>query len=254
MNATRLFSRALVRLSPEVEEEDVAAFLQGLVTNDVTGNLPVWAGLLSAQGKAMFDFLVWPDGTSLLLDCEAEVADDLVKRLSLYRLRRKIGIMRDDTHGVHWEPQPGDGGAADPRLLALGQRWIAPVSDTDQAADDAWLAHRLALGVPEGRAELGDILWLETNAVDLHGVSFSKGCYVGQENTARMNWRQKINRRLVVVPLDRSDEKRRKTSYPALGLAVDHLRVDNIDQALLPDWQKRAIQANAAQSEPDAPA
>lgn len=197
----------------------------------------------------MFDFLVWPDGASLLLDCEATAADDLVKRLSLYRLRRKISIVRDDSHAVHWQPEPGDGGAADPRLLSLGQRWIAPVSEADQSADDAWLAHRLALGIPEGRDELGDILWLETNAIDLHGVSFSKGCYVGQENTARMNWRQKINRRLVVVPLERSDEKRRKIAYPALGLAIDHLRVDDIDQALLPEWQKRAIQTNQAEAE-----
>ena len=99
-----------------------------------------------------------------------------------------------------------------------------------------WRAHRLGLGVAEGRAELGDILWLETNAVDLNGVSFSKGCYIGQENTARMNWRQKVNRRLVVVPLDRSDEKRRKAAYPDLGYAVDHLRVADIDPALAPSW------------------
>ena len=71
-------------------------------------------------------------------------------------------------------------------------------------ADERWLAHRLSLGVTEGRAELGDVLWLETNAVELNGVSFAKGCYVGQENTARMNWRQKVNRRLVVVPLGAS--------------------------------------------------
>ena len=88
--------------------------------------------------------------------------------------------------------------------------------------------------MPEGRAELGDVLWLEANAAELNGVSFAKGCYVGQENTARMNWRQKVNRRLLVVPLDRSDEKRRKAAYPELGLAVDHLRVEDIDPALLP--------------------
>jgi len=248
MTATRLFSRALIRIAPDAEGEDVAAFLQGLVTNDVTGKLPVWAGLLSAQGKAMFDFLVWPDGNGLLLDCEAEAADELVKRLSLYRLRRKITIARDDRHGLHWRPETGDGGAADPRLAALGQRWIAPVADTDQSADDAWLAHRLALGVPEGRAELGDILWLETNAVELNGVSFTKGCYVGQENTARMNWRQKVNRRLAVVPLEKSDPKRCKASYPALGLAVDHLRVGDMDSAILPAWQVRAI-AEASEQE-----
>jgi folate-binding Fe-S cluster repair protein YgfZ len=89
MPAERLFSRTLVRLTPEAEEEDVAGFLQGLVTQDVTGELPAWAGLLTPQGKTLFDFIVWPAGHGeLLLDCEAEAADDLVRRLSLYRLRR----------------------------------------------------------------------------------------------------------------------------------------------------------------------
>lgn len=239
MSADRLFSRAVIRLAPDAPEEDAAAFLQGLVTNDVTGKLPVWAGLLTAQGKALFDFLVWPgaDG-GLLVDCEADAADDLAKRLSLYRLRRKLRIERDDTLGVYWQPEPGDGGAADPRLAALGQRWIGKATPEDEPADEAWLAHRLRLGVPEGRAELGngETLWLECNAVELHGVNFSKGCYVGQENTARMNWRQKVNRRLVVVPLDRSDPKRRRAEYPALGLAVDHLRVEDIPTDLAPGW------------------
>jgi folate-binding protein YgfZ len=83
---------------------------------------------------------------------------------------------------------------------------------------------------------MADILWLEANAAELNGVSFSKGCYVGQENTARMNWRQKVNRRLLVVPLDRSDEQRRKMAYPELGLAIDHLRVSEIEVELLPAW------------------
>ncbi len=233
---TRLFARALIRLSPEDPAEDVPAFLQGLVTNDVKGALPVWTALLSPQGKVLFDFLVWPDGDGLLLDCEASAADALAKRLTLYRLRRKIGIARADDLAVHWENHPGDGGARDPRLSALGQRWIAPVSDADVAADDAWLAHRLSLAVTEGQAELGDVLWLECNAVDLNGVSFTKGCYVGQENTARMNWRQKVNRRLLVVPLDRSDEARRRVAFPALGLAVDHRRVEDIPADLAPQW------------------
>ena len=237
MAAERLFSRAIVRLSPQEEGEDVAGFLQGLVTNDVSGALPVYAGLLTAQGKTLFDFLVWPAGEgALLLDCEADAADELIKRLSLYRLRRKIAIARDDTLGVYWQAELGDGGAPDPRLASLGQRWIAKVSDDDTSADAAWTKHRLGLGVPEGRAELGDVLWLETNAADLNGVSFSKGCYVGQENTARMNWRQKVNRRLVVVPLAASDEKRRKAAHSELGLAVDHARVEDIDRAAAPDW------------------
>ena len=76
MTATTLTDRAVIRLSGE----DVRGFLQGLVTNDVTDTLPVWAGLLTPQGKCLFDFLVWADGEDLLLDCEAEAADDLVKR------------------------------------------------------------------------------------------------------------------------------------------------------------------------------
>jgi folate-binding protein YgfZ len=216
----------------------VPSFLQGLVTNDMKGALPVWGALLSPQGKVLFDFIVWPDGDGMLLDCEANAADGLAKRLTLYRLRRKIGIARANELAVHWEPHPGDGGARDPRLPALGQRWIAPVADSDVSADAAWLAHRLSLGVTEGQAELGDLLWLECNAVDLNGVSFTKGCYVGQENTARMNWRQKVNRRLLVVPLDQSDEARRRVAYPELGLAVDHRRVEDIPSGLAPDWME----------------
>jgi len=240
--ATRLFDRAIVRVSPQAEDEDVAQFLQGLVTNDVTGALPVWAGLLTAQGKALFDFIVWPGGSDLLLDCEAAAAEAMVRRLSLYRLRRRIGIEFEPAIGVHWRPHTGDGAADDPRLPALGERWIAPVADNDQPADAAWRAHRLRFGVTEGQAELGSeaTLWLECNAAELHGVSFSKGCYVGQENTARMNWRQKVNRRLVVVPLAQSDSARQRVAYPELGLAVDHRRVEDIPPALAPAWMELA--------------
>ena len=246
MPETRLFHRALVRLSLLEPGEDVADFLQGLVTNDVTGALPIWAALLTAQGKALFDFIVWPSDDGLLIDCEADVADALAKRLSLYRLRRKIGIAIEPSLAVHWRAHIGDDakgfGANDPRLSALGERWIAPISDIDEPVDAAWLAHRLKLGVTEGRAELGSdaTLWLECNAAELHGVSFSKGCYIGQENTARMNWRQKVNRRLVVVPLDESDPKRQRAAYPELGLAVDHRRVEDIDAATAPMWMALA--------------
>ena len=236
MSAPRLFDRAVLRLSATDSGEDPAAFLQGLVTNDVTGDLPVWAGLLTPQGKAMFDFLVWQgeDG-ALLIDCEADAADELAKRLSLYRLRRKIAIERDDALGAFWAAD-GEQGTADPRLASLGRRWIGAVSKDDADVGADWRAHRLALGVPEGRAELADTLWLETNAADLNGVSFSKGCYIGQENTARMNWRSKVNRRLVVVPLAASEEKRRKVGYEGLDLAVDHLRVSDIPAEVVPSW------------------
>ena len=241
MTARILKNRAIVRLTPTDPGENVRGFLQGLVTNDVSGGLPVYSALLSAQGKTMFDFFVWDGGDgAVLLDCEAVAAADLARRLSLYRLRRKIEIGLDDTLVVSWSPEYFEGASPDPRLAALGYRALVPAGKSENA-DDTYLAHRLALGVPEGRAELGDILWLETNAVELHGVSFEKGCYIGQENTARMNWRQKVNRRLVVVPLDQSDDKRRKAAYPDLALAVDHLRVESLDPAALPDWQAAGV-------------
>lgn len=237
MPATTLTDRAVVRVSGE----DVRGFLQGLVTQDVTAPLPVWAGLLSAQGKCLFDFLVWDDGDDLLLDCEAEAADDIIKRLSIYRLRRPIRIERDETLFVHWSPD-GSEGREDPRLPELGGRWLAG----PDAPASGWLQHRLRLGVCEGRTELGDLLWLECNAAELNGVSFTKGCFVGQENTARMNWRQKINRRLVVVPT-REEGPRTRVLYEQLGLAVEHRRVDDLEGTLIPDWLKNALaQASTA--------
>ena len=231
-DATTLADRALIRLSGE----DVRGFLQGLVTNDVTGALPVWAALLSAQGKALFDFLIWADGDDLLIDCEATRAEALAKRLTLYRLRRPITIALDPSLAVHWSRE-GEG-TPDPRLAALGQRWLAPAT----APAHGWLAHRLALGVTEGVAELGDgaTLWLECNARELNGVSFTKGCYIGQENTARMNYRSTVNRRLVVAPLTAPGDRTR-AAYPELGLMVEHRRVEALGDAIVPEWLAAAL-------------
>ena len=236
LSGTTLTDRAVIRLSGE----GVRDFLQGLVTSNVEGALPVWAGLLTPQGKSLFDFFVWADGDDILLDCEAAATDDLIKRLSIYRLRRPIGIERESL-AVHWSPEGND----DPRLPALGRRWLAPspplesegrgASVAGGGATSAYLAHRLRLGVTEGRAELADILWLECNAAELNGVSFSKGCFVGQENTARMNWRAKVNRRLVVVETA-SAGPRTRIAYPQLGLAVEHRRVDDLAGAIIPPW------------------
>ena len=99
------------------------------------------------------------------------------------------------------------------------------------------------LGLPDGSRDLivDKSLLMESGFEELNGIDFKKGCYIGQENTARMNWRSKVNRRLVVVPLDQSDEKRRKAEYPAHGLAVDHLRVADIDPALAPEWMRPGL-------------
>ncbi|WP_422056207.1 YgfZ/GcvT domain-containing protein [Sphingomonas sp.] len=239
-DATLLPDRALIRASGE----DVRGFLQGLVTQDVNAvqpDAPLWAGLLSPQGKALFDFILWAHGDDILIDCEATQRDALIRRLSIYRLRRPITIAAAEG-GVHWSRAAGHG-VPDPRLAALGWRWLG-----EQAGSPAigWLEHRLNLGVTEGAEELGQdkTLWLECNAAELNGVSFSKGCYVGQENTARMNWRAKVNRRLVVAPLSAPGDRTRAT-YPELGLMVEHRRVEALGDAILPDWLTAALGSDA---------
>jgi folate-binding protein YgfZ len=261
MPATTLSDRAILRLSGE----DVRGFLQGLVTHDMAllaPDRPLWAGLLTPQGKALFDFILWADGDDVLVYCEAEAAEDLARRLTLYRLRRKIVIARDESLAAHWQictpetpcapatagaqlgadsgprPSPGNKGVPDPRLPELGHRWLARAEEPAQG----WRAHRLSLGVTEGRAELGSdkTLWLECNAAELNGVSFTKGCYVGQENTARMNYRSKVNRRLVVVPAAAAGERTR-ILYPELGLAVEHRRVEDLGDAIVPGWLAAAL-------------
>ena len=235
MPATTLADRALLRLSGE----DVRGFLQGLVTNDVqllSEASPLWAGLLSAQGKALFDFILWADGDDVLVDCEAEQAEALMRRLSIYRLRRAITIAREEGLAVHWALEGS--GPSDPRLPELGRRWLGPPDDPASG----WREHRLRLGVTEGAAELGSdkTLWLEANAGELNGVSFAKGCYVGQENTARMNYRNKVNRRLVVVPTAEASDRIRIV-YPDLGLAVEHRRIDDLGAAIRPAWLTAAL-------------
>lgn len=224
-----LAERALIRLAGS----DVRPFLQGLITNDVTAidNGPVWSALLTPQGKALFDFIVWADGEAVLIDCEAAQAEALAKRLSFYRLRRPITIEPSEA-AVHWSPSDA-AGVPDPRLPALGSRWLGPKA----APARGWRNHRLGLGVTEGVAELGsgETLWLECNAAELNGVSFTKGCYVGQENTARMHYRAKVNRRLVVAPIGPPGKHSRAT-YLDLNLMVELRRTEALGDAIVPPW------------------
>jgi hypothetical protein len=232
--ATTLADRAVLRLSGD----DVRGFLQGLVTVDTQGPLPRWTALLTPQGKALFDFILWADGEDVLIDCAVDQADALAKRLTMYRLRRAIAITREEVQAVHWSPAPRDGAAPDPRLPTLGYRWLAPPGHLVEG----WREHRLTLGVCEGATELAETLWLECNAAELNGVDFAKGCYVGQENTARMHYRAKVNRRLVVAPLDETDERRRAV-YPDLNLMVTHRRVEALGAAIVPEWLAEVLKA-----------
>ena len=245
MTGTTLTDRALLRIS----DEEAKPFLQGLLTRDVLSlkaDEPRWTGLLTPQGKALFDFILWADGDDILIDCEAAQADALARRLTLYRLRRKVAIAREEGLAVHWSLQAVDK-PLDPRLPALGHRWLGAPAPGDAAA--TFRAHRLALCVFEGIAELGQDqnLWLETNAEELHGVDYDKGCYVGQENTARMHYRNKVNRRLIAVPIGQANEKRQRAALPDLGLSIELRRVEDIDPATLPSWLAAAIESQAAE-------
>jgi folate-binding protein YgfZ len=233
---TLLADRALIRVAGDNPRD----FLQGLLTQDVIGldaSAPRWGGLLTPQGKALFDFLLWSDGDAVLIDCEASVAGALTRRLSMYRLRRAITI-EPATGAVHWSSIAGH--SRDPRLPELGFRWLGDT--TGESADDAWRAHRLVFGVTEGLDELGSdqTLWLECNARELNGVSFTKGCYIGQENTARMHHRAKVNRRLIVAPLADAGERTR-VRYEDLALMVELRRVESLGAAVRPAWLEIAL-------------
>lgn len=187
-----LTDRAVIALSgPEAR-----AFLQGLVTNDVNavapGN-PVYAALLTPQGKILFDFFVHEADGVLLIDCRKAVREALVKRLGMYRLRAMLEIAPRDNLSVVRDGLP------DPRLPALGSRSI--VTDSPgEPGDKAYLARRLDLGVPEGDDFGSDRMFaLDAGLDELHAVSFDKGCYVGQELTARMKHRGKDRKRLLPV-------------------------------------------------------
>ena len=193
------------------------SFLQGLVTNDM-GKLDcdaaIHAGLLSPQGKILFDFFIVKTDGGVLLDVARERAGDLVKRLTLYKLRAAVTIQDvSESYRVYAVfgsgPTPGSGTVndgityPDPRLAALGFRAIvaADCSIAANAHMKAYDAHRIALGVPDGGRDyaFGDTFPHEALFDQLNGVSFSKGCYVGQEVVSRMEHRGTARKRAVRV-------------------------------------------------------
>ncbi len=227
MTIARLADRAVLAIAGA----DSRPFLQGLLTQDVdllAPDRPLYAGLLSPQGKALFDMLLFAGaGDSVLVDVAADRAAALARRLGMYKLRKAVTIAPADL--AVWAGWDGDGeGAADPRDPALGRRWLAPPKgDLETPAGDdgsaLYAAHRRAIGVPE-TPEIGEdqLLWLETGADLLNGVSFTKGCYVGQENTARMHHRDKVRRRL--VPIDTIGDSGDGSIRDSAGRSVGSLR------------------------------
>ena len=194
---------------------DAEKLLQGLVTNDPPSAIgtAAFAGLLSPQGKILFDFFIVRIADGFLLDVARDKAADLVKRLTLYRLRSNVQIA-DRSAGVAvaaaWGEQgtssPGEASSvvaryADPRLPAMGQRVIQSSNAEPDRSAAAYHAHRIALGVPEGGRDyvFGDTFPHEALFDQLHGVSFEKGCYVGQEIVSRMQHRGTARKRIVQV-------------------------------------------------------
>lgn len=248
----------------EISGEDRVAFLQGLVSNDVAQaapGQPVWAALLTPQGKWLADFFVHARGETLLLDCERAQVPMLIARLARFRLRSKVAFAdRSDDWPVQvsWGEAAGAGGA-DPRLPEAGSRAIldAPVASPGDAA--AYDSHRLALGLPDGSRDLGaeKTVLLEAGFDELNGVSWTKGCYMGQELTARTKYRGLVKRRLVPVrvegPLPPRDTPvfagaaevgEMKSGRGARGLAL--LRIEALDG--------RALRCGDAALVPEIPA
>jgi folate-binding protein YgfZ len=194
----------------EVTGEDRLAFLQGLVSNDVTEAAPgraVWSALLTPQGKWLADFFLTAAADRLLLDAEAAQAEMLMAKLLRFRLRSKVAMapLPGWVVQVGWgDAAPPAGAMPDPRLAEAGWRWLssAPLP-TDATADD-YDAHRLSLGLPDGARDMQaeHSVLLEAGFDELHGVSWSKGCYMGQELTARTKYRGLVKRRLVPVVVE----------------------------------------------------
>lgn len=207
-----LQDRAVIRLGGA----DRKSFLQGLITQDadaLTPTTPIFAALLTPQGKILFDFVVHDNGDDLLLDCNAEAAPALAKRLTLYKLRAAVTLEQDAALGVFAASEPFaiDGAEArpDPRHEALGWRLVAGTAHAG-AATGAYETRRLALGAPEFGKDFdsGEMFLMDVNYDALGAVSYQKGCFVGQEVASRMKRKGEARKRTLIVDTDGSAPER----------------------------------------------
>lgn len=232
-----------------VTGEDRVKYLQGLVTQDmgrVVRDGIGYGALLTPQGKLIADFLLVAQPDALLIDVAEDLADDLARRLTMFKLRSKVVVDRVEmpvTRGIGPAPE---GALADPRDAALGWRLYGQALRQGEAVD--WDARRIAALVPETGAELvpGDSFILELGFERLNGVDFRKGCYVGQEVTARMHHKTTLRRGLVSVqvagavpvgtPVLMEDGREAGVLYTqAGGQGLALVRMDRIDGPLTAD-------------------
>jgi folate-binding protein YgfZ len=208
----------------EIQGEDKATFLQGLVSNDifdVTPEQAIYAVLLTPQGRFLYDLFIAEKNGSFLIDAETQRLEALLKRLTLYKLRSQVnlqlrpdlkvfaiwGLTLSETLGLKEESGSArEGLFMDPRLLQLGARGIGEVKNMgfQQATARDYDAHRLMLGVPEGGLDLipEKTIPLEAGLDELNAISWTKGCYLGQELTARTKYRGLIRKRLFPVKIE----------------------------------------------------
>lgn len=199
--------RSVLRISGP----DARGFLQDLVTNDVgrLGTDAAYAALLSPQGKYLFDFLVVGEGDGFLIDVKAERAEALARRLAMYRLRAEVAIEATELAVVVLLDAAAPGAVPDPRDRALG--WRAYVADPAPLLDGRaplaagdWDVLRVERVIPETGVELvpDESYILEAGFERLGGVDFRKGCYVGQEVTARMKHKTELRKGLARVRVE----------------------------------------------------
>jgi folate-binding protein YgfZ len=229
--------------------KDRVDFLQGLVTNDVNGLSDglVYAALLSPQGKYLADFFLVPDNDAILLDVQSGLAESLIKRLALYRLRADVQIEETGISVLRGLGDGPDGSFRDPRHSELGWRfYCATRAEADPETDGVdWNALRVAHGIPETAIELvpDETYILEAGFERLNGVDFKKGCYVGQEIVARMKHKTELRKGLarVVVegsapvgtPILAGGKPAGKLFTQSEGHGLAHLRFDRTQNAML---------------------
>lgn len=191
-------NRTIIRITGEDREE----FLQGLVTSNVKGLAGLGYGaLLTPQGKYLADFFLLPVGDAILLDVDTSLADMLLARLKMYRLRAKVAVEQTDIYAIRGIGEMPDGAHPDPRHPALG--WRIYQAEPGGAPEVDWDAIRVEHCIPATGSELGpDTFILEAGFDRMNGVDFRKGCYVGQEVTARMRHKTELRKGFVSVDID----------------------------------------------------
>ena len=224
-----------------ISGKDRVQLLQGLVTNDVAHG-PSWAALLTPQGKYLADFLVIPEAERLLIDTDDRLADDLLRRLGMYKLRSDVQIAPAGLEVRRGTGPAPEGAIADPRHPALGWR-LYGAEGGDDGSD--WDAIRVEHTIPETLIELipNDTFILEAGFDRLNGVVFRKGCFVGQEVTARMKHKTELRKGLARVALDgpvppgtpilTADGREAGTVFTQSGgRGIAYLRFDRIGQGM----------------------